>query len=93
MEELREKAAYQEIRCEEWREAVPKPTTVHARLSESSAVERRADPIEALAFWIERLIPGKGRQAFVTPEHNQRLSLCFGGLGTKRRNSEPSVID
>jgi hypothetical protein len=26
-----------------------------------------------LVFWIERLIPGEGRQAFVNPEHNQEL--------------------
>ena len=26
-----------------------------------------------LVFWIKRLIPGKGRQAFVNPEHHQEL--------------------
>ncbi|NKB16620.1 MAG: hypothetical protein HC774_06815 [Sphingomonadales bacterium] len=26
-----------------------------------------------LVFWIERLIPGGGRQAFVNPEHKQEL--------------------
>jgi hypothetical protein len=39
-----------------------------------------------LVFWIERLIPGEGRQAFVTPEHNQELGWCSGG-----DDWEPSV--
>ena len=26
-----------------------------------------------LMFWIKRLIPGVGRQAFVNPEHKQKL--------------------
>jgi hypothetical protein len=30
-------------------------------------------------FWIEGLIPGEGRQAFVNREHNQELGWCYGG--------------
>jgi hypothetical protein len=37
--------------------------------------------VHSPAFWIERLIPGEGRQAFVNPQHRQELDWCSGGAG------------